>query len=282
MFNREELLEALVDAIRRTVVELPPDVEATMRTLVGEAGPQARLHLESALAEGERARSTGRPYCAVDSGFPVFFVKPSPTMPPDLPLIVSEAVAEATRRGHLRPSVADPFSGEVTPDNTGAGAPWLVYGPPGGAYTELVYVPNGSAADRLATIAHLRPPVSGEDVIGIVRTALSKGGRYPCQPVIVGIGIGGPADGAMALSKQALLRPLGFRSGDSRAEAMERMVLASINADGAGIGALALGVHIEFAAAHRATCPVSVSILCRAARRVALRISDTGTVQVIR
>jgi fumarate hydratase subunit alpha len=217
----------------------------------------------------------------VDTGVPVFFVNPSRTMPQDLPATLADAVADATARGILKPSVADPFTGEITPDNIGEGVPCIIYGQPREGPTEVTYFPNACASDKLATIAHIRPPLRDEDVIAAIRKTVSDGKGRLCQPIIVGVGIGGTADVSMMLSKAALLRPVGSESGNAHARKLERQALESINEDGAGVNALALAVHIEVAAAHRVTCPISINLLCRAARRTTLRVSDTGEVQVV-
>jgi fumarate hydratase subunit alpha len=90
--------------------------------------------------------------------------------------------------------------------------------------------------------------------------------------VIVGVGIGGTADGAMLLSKRALLRPLGIPHPDERYAQLEREILQRVNASGIGPQGLggtvtALGVHIEYAACHLASLPVAVTLNCHAVRR---------------
>ena len=282
MNNTSALIQTLVSVIRDAVTSLPCDVEQAMADGMREStSPEQQRHLDIALRNLAAAKEHGTLYCKVDTGVPMFFVKPSSAMPQELQGILAEAVRQATGEGILKPSVADPFTGDITPDNLGAGVPCVIYGRPEGDVTEVTYFPNACAADRLAAIAHFKPPVRDEDVIAVIRKTITDGRGRPCQPIIVGVGIGGTADVSMMLSKAALLRPVGSQSSNLHARGLEAQALNSINSDGAGVHALALAVHIEVAAAHRVTCPISINLLCRAARRATVRISDTGEVQVV-
>jgi fumarate hydratase subunit alpha len=99
---------------------------------------------------------------------------------------------------------------------------------------------------------------------------VSAGGN-PCPPTIVGVGIGGNADKAMQLSKQALRREAGAPNPNPEYAALEKELLEEINKSGVGpqgFGGLttSLAVHIETYPTHIATMPVGVTLNCHAAR----------------
>lgn len=75
-----------------------------------------------------------------------------------------------------------------------------------------------------------------------------------------------------ALSKKALLRPVGSRNPLPDAARMEIVLKEALNDIGIGPNALkgresVLDVHVEFAAHHPATLAVGVSLGCWATRR---------------
>ena len=104
----------------------------------------------------------------------------------------------------------------------------------------------------------------------VVKT-VDEAGANPCPPVIVGVGIGGPADKAMQLAKRALIRNVGVANPDLETAGLERELLVQIN--DLGIGPLgyggrttALAVNIEVFPAHIASLPVAVNIGCHSTR----------------
>ena len=93
----------------------------------------------------------------------------------------------------------------------------------------------------------------------------------PCPPVIVGVGIGGTAEKAMALAKQALIRKLGEPSHDKETAGLEQEILQGVNS--LGIGPMgyggritALAVHVETFPSHITALPVAVNLQCHSAR----------------
>ena len=104
----------------------------------------------------------------------------------------------------------------------------------------------------------------------VLETVRAAGGN-PCPPIVVGVGIGGGFDSVAALARRALLRPLDSANGDEFYAAMERELLAAINATGIGPQGLggattALAVLVEAAPTHIAMLPAAVCICCHADR----------------
>ena len=87
----------------------------------------------------------------------------------------------------------------------------------------------------------------------------------------MGGGIGGNADKALQLSKEALRREVGTPNANPEYAALEAELLERINASGVGPQGFggrvtALAVHIETYPTHIATLPVAVTLNCHAAR----------------
>src|SRR5262245_7358907 len=117
--------ESLVKLITETSTNLPPDVRQAMGLAVSEETPQtqASMALNIISANIGMAQDDEGPICQ-DTGMPTFFVK-TPVGLNQLKLAeeIRQAVAEATRRGKLRPNSVSPVTGKNSGDNLGPGTP---------------------------------------------------------------------------------------------------------------------------------------------------------------
>ena len=115
----------------------------------------------------------------------------------------------------------------------------------------------------------------------VLESIVGAGGK-PCPPGIVGVGIGGSADYAMYLAKEAITRPIGTRNADPIVAQLEDELMGLLNET--GIGPMGLGgdvtvlnCHIEHADTHMTLNPVAVNYQCWAARRASAHIAADGT-----
>src|SRR4029450_1168522 len=118
-------LDSIVTLIVRTSTDLPPDVRAAMRLAMneepeGSRGGQALAIIGQNIdqaAEGEGA-------ICQDTGMPTFEVKtPVGADQIWMKTQIQNAIAEATRRGKLRPNSVDSLTGENSGNNLGPGTP---------------------------------------------------------------------------------------------------------------------------------------------------------------
>ena len=118
--------DSIVELITRTSTDLPPDVRAAMRTAAGHRGrrPRAPDRRSTIIAQNiDQAASCEGPICQ-DTGMPTFEVKvPVGANQIWMKQQIREAIAEATRRGKLRPNSVDSITGENSGDNLGPGTP---------------------------------------------------------------------------------------------------------------------------------------------------------------
>ena len=127
-------------------------------------------------------------------------------------------------------------------------------------------------------------PAEGVDAVKtFVIDCVLDAGCKTCPPTIVGVGIGGTADYAMYLAKEAITRPIGTRNSDPVVAQLEDELMGLQNET--GIGPMGLGgdvtvlnCHIEHADTHMTLNPVAVNYQCWAARRASAHISADGTI----
>jgi fumarate hydratase subunit alpha/L(+)-tartrate dehydratase alpha subunit len=109
-------------------------------------------------------------------------------------------------------------------------------------------VPKGSGSEN-TTFPKMLAPADG--VAGIKKFVLSSivdAGGKPCPPGIVGVGLGGSADYAMHLAKEAIARPIGSRNSDPLVAQLEDELYELLNET--GIGPMGLGGDVTVLQCH--------------------------------
>src|SRR3954462_6960625 len=117
--------ESVLQLIVRTSTDLPPDVRAAMAHALHEepSGTRASQALTIIAQNIDLAADNEGAICQ-DTGMPTFEVHvPVGANQIWMRQQIREAVAEATRRGKLRPNSVDSITGKNSGDNLGPGTP---------------------------------------------------------------------------------------------------------------------------------------------------------------
>jgi len=276
-----KLREIKASDITETVAQLCQQANFELAEGVWAALKQAQQTEESDMGKEvlsqiiENARIAERkniPLCQ-DCGIAVVFLEigqDTHITGDDLYAAVTEGIRQGYTQGYLRKSmVIQPFSARK---NTGDNTPPVVY-------TEIVpgnrikisCLSKGAGSENMSKLAMLKPGDGKEGIIEVVARAVDEAGANPCPPLIIGLGIGATADGAMLLAKKALLRQVGKPNPDTEVADLEKELLSRVNC--LGIGPLGLGgsttalaVHAEVRPTHIASLPVAVNLQCHSAR----------------
>ena len=270
----KEIAGAVEELSSRASVDLPGDVEeALRRSLEAETSSDARYALEMILENARVARAEGLPLCPDTGMFHLFVeVGEGACLPHRWREAADRGMAAATARVPLRSSLVDDplFSRQDRGDNT----PILIHpgdgGPAGGA--RLTLLAKGGGSENAACLRMLLPGEGAEGLKRAVLAAVREKAPAACPPVVVSVGVGSDAAGAMDLGLRGLLRPLGERNPRWALAELEEELLAAVNATGIGAaglggGVTALDVHVEEAPAHIACLPVGIVICCHSLRR---------------
>jgi len=269
--------EAVTQTVARLCQEsnfiLGKDVLASLkRASEHEVSEVAQQVLDQILENADIAAAERIPLCQ-DCGAVVIFLDVGQdvhVVGGDLYAAVAEGVRIGYDKGYLRKSmVKQPFSARInTRDNT---PPIIHTRIVPGVQLKITVAPKGGGSENMSRFAVLKPAQGRQGVIDFVVNVVDEAGGNPCPPVIVGVGIGGTAEKAMALAKIALLREVGKSSPDSEVAELEAEILKRVNAlgigpQGFGGRTTALAVHIETFPSHIASLPVAVNLQCHSAR----------------
>jgi fumarate hydratase class I len=281
-----DVTEYILELVRLTATDLPPDVERSLRQAVEREAPgsAARGALETILLNVELARANQTPICQ-DTGTPIFYVRyPEGWSTRALRQEIENAVAEATQRSFLRPNSVDALSGKNSGNNLGDGYfPTIHFEEIEGETLTVELMLKGGGCENVGAQYSLPNSAleAGRDLAGVrkvVLDAVYKAQGKGCAPGILGVAIGGDRGSGYLASKQVLLRDLEEANPDAQLAALEQRLTDEANQ--LGIGPMGFGgettvLGTRITGMHRlpASYFVSVSYMCWAYRRRRMQLT---------
>jgi len=267
--------------------DIPQDLRDALRDAMGrETHRVGKRILETINTNVSVADEQGNLVCQ-DTGIAVFYARVGERFPLH-PARIETALREGTRRATLdhplRSNTVHTLTRVATGDNTGHRIPHIHWEfVPDWDGLDVKCVPKGSGSENMSFLKMCVPADGVKGIKQFVLESIVGAGGKPCPPGIVGVGIGGSADYAMYLAKEAIARPVGTRNSDPVVAQLEEELFQLLNET--GIGPMGLGgdvtvlqCHIEHADTHMTLNPVAVNYQCWAARRATAHVSVDGTV----
>jgi fumarate hydratase class I len=276
-----DLTEAILELIRRTATDLPPDVEARLRAAVEREAPgsAARGAFEVILKNVEMSRAKSTPICQ-DTGTPIFYVRyPEGWSTRKLREQIRTALAEATKKAYMRPNAVDAVYDKNSGNNLGGDDFPYIHFEEADADAPLTIdlMLKGGGCENVGAQYSLpnNQLGAGRDLAGVRKVALDavqKAQGMGCAPGILGIAIGGDRGSSYYASKEVLFSRMGEGSDDPNLAALEGRLTDEANQ--LGIGPMGFGgqttvLDTKVTGLHRlpASYFVSVSYMCWAYRR---------------
>ncbi|MCW4044505.1 MAG: fumarate hydratase [Candidatus Bathyarchaeota archaeon] len=277
-----------INLIKQAVTYLPEDIkQALQKAYTEETNTTAKTQLKTILCNIALAEKHQTPICQ-DTGTITFYLKAGTQMPNlhTIEKTLTTATQKATKEIPLRPNAIHPFNQKNTETNTGKHTPPIHWEITNSNYLELTVMPKGGGSENVSAVKMLLPTDGISGLKKFVIDAVIAAGAQPCPPTILGVGVGGGADTAIALAKKALLKPLNEANADPEIARLEQELLEATNMTGIGPMGLGgkttvLGVHIDYAHRHPASFPAAIAFSCWVARRASARITADGTVEYL-
>ena len=288
--------DSMVSLVVKTSTDLPPDVRAAMSMARAQepAVSQSGQALAIIAQNIDLAASDEGAICQ-DTGMPTFEVK-TPVGANQLIMKkqIREAIAEATRRGKLRPNSVDSITGENSGDNVGPGTPVIHFEQwENDDEIEVKLVLKGGGCENMnaqyslpSELAHLgRADRSIEGVRKCILHAVWNAQGKGCAPGAVGVAIGGDRTSGYTAAKEQLFRTLDDVNPDPRLADLEASIMGEVNR--LGIGTMGFGGRVSLigckvTALNRlpASFFVSVAYNCWAFRRLGVVLdARTGDIK---
>ncbi|MFT5111180.1 MAG: fumarate hydratase class I [Parasphingorhabdus sp.] len=293
IIKQEDFISSVADALQYISYYHPTDfITAMSAAYEKEQSKSARGAIAQILLNSKMSAEGHRPVCQ-DTGIVVAFVKIGMQARFEGNSTIQEMVDEGVRQAYtntdnpLRASVVyPPIGGRI---NTGDNTPAVVHiDMVQGQDVDITVAAKGGGSENKSKFAILNP---SDDLVQWVVDTMPKLGAGWCPPGILGLGIGGTAEKAMVLAKEALMDPVDIQEliaqgPESKEDELRLKIYDAVNA--LGIGAQGLGgittlldVKIKQYATHAASLPVALIPNCAATRHVHFKLTGTGPAVLI-
>jgi len=291
LIRQDDFIQSIADSLQYISYYHPLDfIQALNAAYQKEQSSAAKDAMAQILINSRMCAEGHRPICQ-DTGIVTVFLKIGMAVQWSADLSVTDMVNEGVRRAYrypdnvLRPSILrDPAGKRInTEDNTPAVVHMeMVLG----NTVEVNIAAKGGGSEAKAKFVMLNPSDSIAE--WVLRTVPTMGAGW-CPPGILGIGIGGTAEKAMLLAKEACMesidiQELMIRGPNNALEELRIELYENVNA--LGIGAQGLGglttvldIKIKDYPTHAANKPVAMIPNCAATRHVHFILDGTGVAE---
>jgi fumarate hydratase subunit alpha len=296
MITTKVLENAIFNAIKKSSCQISLDIHSAFeRAIESEKTEKAKRAFETTLESLDQSAKLRNPLCP-DTGWPLFFCKIGSDVKVEGGLINLEEVAKrmverATKEGYLRSTMKHPLTGDDPGTNVGTNIPGFTYKFLPGDSIQITYVAKGGGSECFGGTRY-RVVAFADGITGIKKSivdwyiAAARAGAI-CPPSIIGVGIGGTADIATKLAKEAaVLRLIGSHHSESTIAKIEEDLTTALNR--LGIGPMGSGgatsvfaVNVEYSLTHLAGIAVAMSANCWVGRRATTRIYADGRTEEV-
>ena len=290
VIQEQDIVLSVADALQFISCYHPVDfVQAVHEAYKKEPSKAARDAMAQILINSRMCAMGKRPICQ-DTGIVTLFVKVGMNVRFETDRNLEDLINEGVRQAYtnpdnvLRASVLEDPAGERknTRDNTPAVIHMSLV--PGDT-VDIQIAAKGGGSENKSKLAMLNP---SDDIVEWVKKTVPTMGAGWCPPGMLGIGIGGTAEKAMLMAKEALMDPVDIhelreRGAGNRVEELRLELMDAVN--GLGIGAQGLGglttvldVKIKDYPTHAASLPVAMIPNCAATRHTHFTLTGEGPV----
>ena len=290
--RQQDVIQSVADALQYISYYHPADfIKAVKEAYDREESKSAKDAMAQILINSRMCAMGHRPICQ-DTGIVTVFVKVGMDVRWDADMSLTDMINQGVREAYthpdniLRASILDDPDGARK--NTGDNTPAVIhYEVVPGDKVEIDVAAKGGGSEAKSKFAMLNPSDSVVDwVLNVVPTM----GAGWCPPGILGIGLGGTAEKAMLMAKEALLehidiQELQAKGAENRNEELRLKLFGKVNA--LGIGAQGLGglttvldIKIKDYPSHAANKAVAIIPNCAATRHVHFELDGTGPAQL--
>ena len=293
VIKQEDLIQSVADALQYISYYHPLDfIKAMEEAYEMEESQGAKDAIAQILINSRMCAMGHRPICQDTGIVTVFLTIGMDVKFEDATMDVEAMANEGVRRAYLLPDnilrasvLADPDGKrQNTKDNTPAVIHTKLVQ---GSTVDVHVAAKGGGSEAKSKFAMLNP---SDSVVDWVLEQIPKMGAGWCPPGMLGIGIGGTAEKAMMIAKEALLEPINIkelqergaqnRSEELRLELFEKVNKLGIGAQGLGGLTTVLDVKVADYPTHAANKPVAIIPNCAATRHAHFELDGSGPAEL--
>ncbi len=292
VIREDDLICSVADALQFISYYHPEDyIRALGEAYEREQSPAARDAMAQILMNSRMCAEGHRPICQ-DTGIVVVYAEVGMDVRFETSMGFEDMINEGVRRAYthpdniLRASIVSPPIGPRK--NTGDNTPAVIHTRlvPGNVL-DIRLAAKGGGSENKSKFTILNPNDSVVD--WVLKTVPTMGAGW-CPPGILGIGLGGTAEKAMSLAKEALLDPIDLHElrargpanpiEELRLELVDKVNALGIGAQGLGGLTTVLDVKVREYPTHAASLPVGMIPNCAATRHVHFTLDGSGAAEL--
>jgi fumarate hydratase subunit alpha len=261
----QKITRAVMELVKRANFSLRKDVLSALRKAYrSEGNKRARTILKAILDNAAYAQKENLAICQ-DTGLPVVFARIGQDLKisGNLKVAINKGIAAGYRKYYLRNSIVrDPLQ-----RGKSGFSPCIIHlDIISGNKIKLTLLPKGFGCENKSQLKMFKPTVDLQEIKKFIIETVKNAGADACPPYVIGIGIGGSADYASIMAKQALLVKLSAKHSKLEEDLLKQINKTGIGPMGLGGKTTALALNILTYPTHIAGLPVSVNISCHALR----------------
>ena len=288
IIKQDDVIASVADALQYISYYHPLDfIQAMYRAWEKEESPAAKDSIAQILVNSRMCAEGHRPICQ-DTGIVTVFVKVGMNVQWEGDMSLADMINEGVRRAYLNPDnvlrasiLADPAGARKnTKDNTPAVIHYEIVP---GDKVEFDVAAKGGGSENKSKMVMLNP--SDSIVDWVLKTVPTMGAGW-CPPGMLGIGIGGTAEKAAVMAKEALMEHIDIQEliargpqnkvEELRIELYEKVNNLGLGAQGLGGLTTVLDVKIKDYPTHAASLPVCMIPNCAATRHTHFVLDGSG------
>jgi fumarate hydratase class I len=288
IIKQDDVIASVADALQYISYYHPLDfIQAMYKAWEKEESPAAKDSIAQILVNSRMCAEGHRPICQ-DTGIVTVFVKVGMNVQWESDMSLADMINEGVRRAYLTPDnvlrasiLADPAGARKnTKDNTPAVIHYEIVP---GDKVEFDVAAKGGGSENKSKMVMLNP--SDSIVDWVLKTVPTMGAGW-CPPGMLGIGIGGTAEKAAVMAKEALMEHIDIQEliargpqnkvEELRIELYEKVNNLGLGAQGLGGLTTVLDVKIKDYPTHAASLPVCMIPNCAATRHTHFVLDGSG------
>ncbi len=288
IIRQKDVIQSVADALQYISYYHPVDfIKAVKEAYDREESQSAKDAMAQILINSRMCAMGHRPICQ-DTGIVTVFVKVGMQVQWEGDMSLTDMVNQGVREAYMLPDnilrasiLADPDGART---NTGDNTPAVIhYEIVPGDKVSIDVAAKGGGSEAKSKFAMLNP---SDSVVDWVLKMVPTMGAGWCPPGILGIGLGGTAEKAMLMAKEALLEHIDIhelqaKGAENRNEELRLEIFDKVN--GLGIGAQGLGglttvldIKIKDYPSHAANKAVAIIPNCAATRHAHFELDGSG------
>ena len=288
IIKKQHFVDSIEDALQFISFYHPTDfIEAMHQAWQQEESPAARDAIAQILVNSRMCAEGKRPICQ-DTGIVTVMLEIGMNVQWDTDQSIDEMINTAVARAYtnkhnpLRSSIVSDPAGTRT--NTGDNTPAVIHMrlvP--GDQVNVIVAAKGGGSENKAKFVILNP---SDDIVEWVLNTVPTMGAGWCPPGILALGIGGTAEQAMLMAKQAMMEPINIQAlvkkgatttiEKLRLELYDKVNRLGIGAQGLGGLTTVLDIKIHDYPTHAASKPVAMIPNCAATRHAHFSLDGSG------